>query len=265
MFQIVSLTRLFELEPRERYSRSIPSTMEGEGSTARREVDQWITKWLGRYRSPPPRKYTTCGEGGGGKERKVNKNLGEITVPGGGKLRLISCTRLSPSCLHLRSRSLTRSNLFPSLSLRCIIFHPPPRERGVLIIIESSHDDVSSAEEKVPDRRISLSSRSEGPRSPLPILLLHLLGVAPLTDDACRDTREPGLSFTSSLEWLSRENLLIEHGKSRSLSLASFLHVRYPFDRNLVVKGRNEEKKEERMKKKRWKIFFEPKESFSNK
>lgn len=201
----------------------------------------------------------------GGKERKVNKNLGEITVPGGGKLRLISCTRLSPSCLHLRSRSLTRSNLFPSLSLRCIIFHPPPRERGVLIIIESSHDDVSSAEEKVPDRRISLSSRSEGPRSPLPILLLHLLGVAPLTDDACRDTREPGLSFTSSLEWLSRENLLIEHGKSRSLSLASFLHVRYPFDRNLVVKGRNEEKKEERMKKKRWKIFFEPKESFSNK
>lgn len=41
-----------------------------EGSTARREVDQWITKWLGRYRSPPPRKYTTCGEGGGGKKGK---------------------------------------------------------------------------------------------------------------------------------------------------------------------------------------------------
>lgn len=61
-------------------------------------------------------------------ERKVNKNLGEITVPGGGKPRLISCTRLSPSCLHLRSHSLTRSNLF-SLVPRCIIFHPPPEER----------------------------------------------------------------------------------------------------------------------------------------
>ena len=41
--------------------------------------------------------------------------------------------------------------------------------------------------------------------------------------------------------------MLIEHGKSRSLSLASFLHVRYPFDRNLVEM----KKRRKRMKKKK--------------
>ena len=71
----------------------------------------------------------------GGKERKVNKNLGEITVPGGGKLRLISCTRLSPSCLHLRSRSLTRSNLFPSLSLSVVLYSTRRHEKEESLLL----------------------------------------------------------------------------------------------------------------------------------
>lgn len=63
---------------------------------------------VGSVSSPPPRKYTMCGEKeerAGQNERKVNKNLGEITVPRG-KLRLISGNS------HLASLFLPR--FFPS-------------------------------------------------------------------------------------------------------------------------------------------------------
>lgn len=107
---------------------------------------------VGSVSSPPPQKYTMCGEKeerAGQNERKVNKNLGEITVPRG-KLRLIS--GYSPVSFFLPSGA-PRSSTIPTVSLALalrslgIIFHPLPRHEESPII-ESSHD-VSSAEERL--------------------------------------------------------------------------------------------------------------------
>lgn len=127
MFKIVSLTRLFELE------RDIPAVFhprwkEKVPRLVARLISGSRSGWVG-IEALRPENIRRVEKEEGGKERKVNKNLGEITVPGGGKLRLISCTRLSPSCLHLRSRSLTRSNLFPSLSLSPLYYIPPAATR----------------------------------------------------------------------------------------------------------------------------------------
>lgn len=183
-------------------------------------------------------------------ERKVNKNLGEITVPGGGKPRLISCTRLSPSCLHLRSHSLTRSNLF-SLVPRCIIFHPPSeereRERAPYYWEQSRRRIVRGREGLRPTYFTFLPISFLFSPHPVTFILSPPLYTSPrrrASNGWCmqRYTR-PSFSFTSSR---ARENSLIEHGKSRHRRPGSldpgvgcFLHARYPFDRNLVVEGGN--------------------------
>lgn len=199
----------------------------------------------------------------GGKERKVNKNLGEITVPGGGKLRLISCTRLSPSCLHLRSRSLTRSNLFPSLSLSPLYYIPPAatRKRSPYYYWEQSRRRIVRGREGsrptyftfLPKRGPTISS-SYSPFTP---------PRRRASNGWCmqRYTRARPLVYLLSRVALTRE--FANRTRKIAVSLTCFFPTRaLPFRSK---SRRNEEEEEKNEKKKRWQIFFEPKESFSNK
>lgn len=257
ILQIVSLMRLLEEIFHPRFAGR-------EGSTARRELisgsrSGWVG--IGALRPENIRRVEKEGE-----ERKVNKNLGEITVPGGGKLRLISCTRLSPSCLHLRSHSLTRSNVSPPLSrstaLSAVLYSTRrhEKEESLLLLraVTTTYRPRKRRLKTVPDRRISLSSSSSPPPPPSSYSPLHLLA----SNGWCMQRYTRGLSFTSSRassgtrEFANRTRKI---ATPPSELVASFLHVRYPFDRNLVVKWgtrKGEERREYEIgREKRCQIF----------
>ena len=142
-----------------RRASSVPSTVSRRKARLPRLVASLISgSRSGSVGIEPsaPKIYDVWREGrerAGPNERKVNKNLGEITVPRG-KLRLISALP-SPSFYRASCRAacVPRSSTIPTVSLALalrslgIIFHPLPRHEESPII-ESSHD-VSSAEERL--------------------------------------------------------------------------------------------------------------------